>query len=398
MRMVLNKPVDKIIYHMSGLFPRNHKLWVFGGQNGSFSCNTKYLFIEASLRYAEQLDCIWISKNKETIRNVRAMGFRAQTPYSLKGFYYCLRAGFYFINNHTKEIGFNLSKGSCYINLWHGIPLKKIQADNKKRISKEKDSVNSGLIERFFRPKKFFKYNYILSPSRYVTKYSFETAFNLDEGRFLEYGYPRTDVLFYSNEEIDSFLINYEPLLFNFVCFLNSKAKVFMYAPTWRDTEDDLLTISGIDFKDLNCRLKAINGCFLLKLHPYTKLNLSSLEGLDCICVVDSDKDIYPLMKYIDVLITDYSSIYFDFILQDKKVVFFAFDFDSYLKGCRDLYFDYNEVTPGAKVYNYSELVHALFNDNNDEFKLERERVRKKFWGDYSGGAASALIERLLYL
>ena len=83
-------------------------------------------------------------------------------------------------------------------------------------------------------------------------------------------------------------------------------------------------------------------------------------EDYSNIRVLDNESDMYPLFANVDLLITDYSSIFFDFLLTDKPVLFYPYDKDAYLTQDRSMYDDYDSVTPGHKAYNFEELYSKL--------------------------------------
>lgn len=400
-RSVFSRPFEKLIYNMVGFVTRDKKLWVMGAQKKSFSCNPKYFFISSSLNKDLGVRCVWISRDNNVVSEVRKMGFEAENIRSIKGVYYCIRAGFYFVNSDTKDISFVLSNGASYVNLWHGVPLKKIQNDNDKnetnnlRVERRR---RASVFDKIFNPRDLFIYDYILSPSEYVSEYSLSSAFDIPVERCLPAGYPRTDILFENKDEVRSHVVRYNQELLPVLSWIEGKEKVFLYAPTWRDTKEDFIEASGIDFVELNRWLGEKGFCFLLKMHPYTKIDFAEIEKLENIKVLDRKIDIYPLMVYVDVLITDYSSIYFDFLLADKPIVFFSFDINDYLKDCRSFYMDYDDVTPGFKVYSYSDLIGALSNPDNETWVAERKRVREKFWDNRSGNSSEILARELLKL
>ena len=96
--------------------------------------------------------------------------------------------------------------------------------------------------------------------------------------------------------------------------------------------------------------------------------------------VINKDADPYVFLKMADVLITDYSSIYFDYLLLDRPIIFFDYDLKEYLNDSRELYFDYDEFTPGEKVSNYHELKKAIFKSVNSdkEYTTGYSEFRKK--------------------
>jgi CDP-glycerol glycerophosphotransferase len=115
---------------------------------------------------------------------------------------------------------------------------------------------------------------------------------------------------------------------------------------------------------------------------------------------VESSSDAYPLLKDVDLLVTDYSSIFFDFLLLDRPVVFFSYDLRSYLSDDRQMYFDYDSMTPGPKVQTTSALLGAVSEaiSGKDEWKQERERVRNLVFAHTDGNSASRLLHELFPL
>lgn len=104
-------------------------------------------------------------------------------------------------------------------------------------------------------------------------------------------------------------------------------------------------------------------------------------------------EDIYPLLPVSDYLITDYSSIYFDYLLLNKEIIFYPFDYTEYVNEDRKLYFDYDEITPGEKVYTFEKLLDTLSILNNLDFSKEREQIKNKFWRFQDGDSSSRIYE-----
>lgn len=401
LRQLFKNPHKKLIYFLSGLVPRNPNLWVVGAQKNSFNCNPKYFFLHAqtseTLKKAGIRVC-WISGSKDTVKQIQEQGLPAFYEKSFKGRALCLRAKLYFYNCSLKDISFHLSKGATRINLWHGIPLKKIQYDNSLRENTLKALEAMKQNKTFnclFNPEVLPENDYVLSPSNYVTEYGFQSAFRLPIQQFVTTGYPRTDIFSYSREQLTSLISQHNPDLLDLVSTAQKSDQTLLYAPTWRDTDTDFIKLTGINFGALNKKLKELNYLLLIKLHPYTRVDTSQLTALSNIKLVDNRSDIYPVMPFIDKLITDYSSIYFDYLLLDRPVIFFPFDLDDYLKNCRDFYLNYKDVTPGPIAHNASELELCIF-DRDDAFTEQRHLTRKQFWQHEAGGSSERLINAVM--
>ena len=118
------------------------------------------------------------------------------------------------------------------------------------------------------------------------------------------------------------------------------------------------------------------------------------MEKYDNIIMYDNSKDIQPLLKLSDVLITDYSSVYVDYLLLDRPVIFFPYDYEKYIQKDRDLLFDYDWITPGPKCYSQDELQKTLSDcilGQKDDFVANREEIKNLAF-KYKDGNASRRI------
>ena len=167
--------------------------------------------------------------------------------------------------------------------------------------------------------------------------------------------------------------------------------KTILYAPTFRDTNRfDRKT--PIEWGRLNNLLKKNDATFLIKLHRFDCSNPMK-ENFSHIKVLHNESDIYPLFSKVDLLITDYSSIFFDFLLTDKPVLFYPYDKDDYLTKDRSMYDEYNSVTPGHKAYNFKgfyEKLELFFKDPNNlkDNDLDYNLI-KKIYNRYNDSYAS---------
>lgn len=160
--------------------------------------------------------------------------------------------------------------------------------------------------------------------------------------------------------------------------------------PTWRDSGNNFILDSGIDFEKLNIKLLETNSFFILKLHPNTKLNIN-LEEYSNIFYFPKNIELYNFFNYVDVLITDYSSVFFDFLLTRKKIIYFPFDIDDYINE-RGFSFDYSEVTISDNtVYNFKELLVEMVKEDN--FSVKYKQITNKIWDIKDGNAAKRISD-----
>lgn len=377
------------VYALSGLIPRNKRLWVFGSTFGRrFADNPRYLYLYLTQNVdREKIRPVWISRDREILQTLNENGCEAYHVHSLKGALCCLRAGVYFYDNYPKDISHWLSAGAKKINLWHGVPLKKIQMDNiHDQVRHPVDRRQKALyaLRRFTDEKPS---DYIVATSEFYAPV-FMSAFATQN--VLTTGYPRTDV--FTGGKIKNLLLPCERKSYEKITSQSGRKKVFLYMPTFRDSER--IFFEKVDLQRLHVFLRSNNMLLCVKLHCKSKLKkeFEKLQG-DNIEVIDPNADPYVYIKSSDILITDYSSIYFDYLLSGKPIIFFDYDLKEYLENSREMYFEYEEFTPGPKAEDqkgleermleaahgavegmtdkYSEIAYKAFG-NNKEHSSER--------------------------
>lgn len=371
-------------YPFSFLFPRSKNKWAFGSFRGAFNDNAKYFFIHCSNHYKE-VDSVWLSKSKATVRLVRSKGLKSYFIGSPKGIWYALTSKYWFFNSYTSDIMYAFSGGAVCVNLWHGVGLKRTEFN-----------ITSGkLAERYqerrpkevyYHPESFRRPDWLLTSTPFQTD-MFASAFRIPVERCLEYGYPRNVILTCPERERMDFMQRYEPAATKKLIeqIADGKySKVFVYMPTWRDSQVDVFTQS-FDMPRLDALLKERNELLLLKPHTNVHVNHNDFERLQNIRFVDGKVDAYPILPYTDVLITDYSSILYDYILlPGKDVILYLYDYADYLKD-RDLYYPFDENVVGRKIYDFDGLYQCIASGDYAINAIDKQRIVDKFWGDTAG-------------
>ena len=139
------------------------------------------------------------------------------------------------------------------------------------------------------------------------------------------------------------------------------------------------------------------------KFHSAEKnTHLQNLQNHPSFLNLPADTDIYSYLDLIDIVITDYSSIGFDFLLWDRPVIFFPYDLDYYKNHDRKLIFDYEKFTPGPKVYTIEDLEDIILepfdqivSNYNQKHKKHSEEVSKLIYGDYKNYNIFHLIKQI---
>ncbi|MCX7641045.1 MAG: CDP-glycerol glycerophosphotransferase family protein [Elusimicrobiales bacterium] len=369
------------VYFISGFINRDENIIVFGSYMGNrFADNPKYLFLYLNKYFKEKKRYIWITRKKEISKKLKERGFESYSLYSLKGLYYALKAKYYVFDVKSNDICYWTSKGSVKINLWHGIPLKKIEHDmgvDSKYFGK---SVFKKCVYKIFGPWIYESPDFVLTTSSTLLNI-FSSAFNINFQNIIVSNYPRNIALFkeLTGEDIGISNINFDKIK----KIKNEGFKIVFYLPTFRDkTGDNFFEI--IDFNLINDFCVENKIIFLIKPHPIANINIC-LSNFENIILLHKYEDIYPYLRLSDILVTDYSSVFFDYYLTEKPIIFFNYDLDEYLSKNRQMYFGYNETCIGWKAPNFSELISSIEDalKNPDKYKLEVEKLISQFFEKY---------------
>ncbi len=369
-----------LIYPFSFLSFRRKKRYAFGGARGSFNDNSKYLFIYCQENHKD-IDAAWLSIDKETVKRIKSLGFKAYYILSVKGFYHALTSKYWFFNTYTTDIMFCLSGSAKCVNLWHGVGLKRIEFNVTSGKLADR-YVKKKLKEVFYQPGAFRRPDFFLSSTPFQT-YAFAKAFRINESQCLELGYPRNHILTDNEEERTKFISAYEPTETKSIIskLRSGYEKTFIYMPTWRDSQLNIFAQS-FDLDALQTIMSEKNSLMVLKPHSNTIVDKSVFHKYPNIMLLDSHIDIYAILPYTDVLITDYSSVLYDYILMDgKDVILYLYDYNEYVKE-RDFFYPFDENVTGKSVYNFKELCDCIRSSDYKMDETHRQEIINKFWGD----------------
>ena len=381
----LISPLMFLIYCLVYFLPRNRRSWVFGSGVGvNFSDNAKYLFLYCSSE--KDINCYWITKNKDLVESLRNDGLNAYYKYSAKGLWLSLSSKVYVYDSRTGSINHWASAGAIKVNLWHGSPLKTIDRDitvkhNAFYIGNHTWGIKRYLV-RMIMPEWFVVADLMIATSEKVKGY-FNSAFGSKKIEVT--GYPRNDII--SNPSLYARYLVFEQNIIDSI----STEKTILYAPTFRDT-NRFNREAPIEWGRLNDLLRKNDATFLIKLHRHD-YSMAIKEEYSNIRVLDNESDMYPLFSKVDLLITDYSSIFFDFLLTDKPVLFYPYDKEDYLTKDRSMYDEYDTVTPGHKAYDFNGFYEKLelFFKHPDALKesVLDYQVIKKMYNQYNDSDGS---------
>ncbi len=134
----------------------------------------------------------------------------------------------------------------------------------------------------------------------------------------------------------------------------------------------------------------------ILYIKPHGKIN-TQLSSSNRVIFLDWNYDIYEILKNCDILITDYSSVFIDFLLTEKPIIFAPFDFEDYIKH-REFYFDYYSYTPGPKTKNWNEVKYwiAKFIEDPEQYREERKKMLYFFHTYHDGKSCERVFKELM--
>ena len=359
------------LYYLSRLVPRKKDVIVFGSNNGnSMGDNPKYIY--NILRENPNFKCVWILHNADAVKELSSKGIEAYYFKSKEGIKYQLTSK-YFVHSHSINDDFYriFLGGGISFNTWHGVGVKKIWAANPESFIYQALHTG-GLRGKVFR--KYVKTNqaketYIFCTSPTMVSH-FTYTFLLDETKLPIMGQARNDVFFDESLEDRNVPQWYKD------------EKVILYMPTHRNRgEDDRDINEVLDFSEIDriCSEKGYK--FVVKAHMFS--NIGDIKGYKNIANFSTmSYDSQTLLKYADVLVTDYSSAYSDYLMLDRPEIFYCYDLEWFQKQSNAFYFDYLKVTPGPKVRTFGELCAALGNIEkaDEDYRRQRKEILNMYY------------------
>jgi len=356
-----------ILAFLSYFIPKNKNMFLMGSKDAQkFVGNTKYFFLYLC-KNRDAFNCkpFWITANKKLLKNLKEKNLPVVYLYSFKGFRTILRSNYLLWTHGLNGISYSsyLPGKFNLVQTNHGPTMKKLYLDPEFRLP------IIGWLHTYLMKKGWRKWHTVLAISNsdkddLVKKLQNENVYVL--------GYPRNDVLF------DPELI-YE----NFKKKLNLEKynKVILYCPTYRDVPSKKRPFSRKFLEKLNSYLEKNNSILLMKFHVDEKIpdlvdNLPYIND-----VTNQVEDLQDLMIYSDLLITDYSSLVFEYALVDKPIIFYPYDYDEYFQHRGTVYDYYNEF-PGPFAKNEGDVLDLIQNADNffiqQDYQLKFKKFKKK--------------------
>lgn len=378
-----------LIVPVAFLVPRRRDyIAVIGKHGGKFIDNGKYFFLQGAPLVAPGMTMAFITDRRDVYRMLADV-----KPPHVVMFYPSLRSIWFLLRASTAVFetgGWNLkNRGHLLIRarlvqLWHGVGFKKLT----KHGAWQKDDTPDGRWGNILTSAVHhlrgvrFHYDVFTSTSTFYDEHVFRECMWARE--FLITGYPRNTYGDFPGADPSLVLKNVDSNVADRLGqWQASGTRIVIVAPTLRTDSSTPLVLDRAVFERLEAFGQEHNVVFLFKFHPNTG-GASEVVSPHVFFIL-ADSDIYPIMRCASALVTDYSSIYMDYLVADKPVHFFIPDFHKKGAGVGDLQLDFETMTPGPKVTDWEQLCISLLEQwRNDTYTEQRARLRKLAFDDLS--------------
>lgn len=375
-------PVMKRLYKLMRMAPLDKDTIVFESGQGKQYADSPRAIHEELVRQGDTRKKVWIYHKRLPVTDKYTTVVKRHSP----AFFWHLATAKYWVNNHNFPNYIHRRRQGKYIQTWHGTPLKRMFLDQDNFYGRD-----PGYVDRV--KEASAQWNALVSPSPYATA-AMQSSYGY-KGPVYELGYPRNDVL--RGPNTDEIRRNFRHRL-----AIPPEQTVVLYAPTFRDDQPTTRGRFAFDWPfDPEAFVERFgsNVTLLLRTHFLINTKLEIPESLRSnIIDVSRVPDINELFLASDMLVTDYSSSFFDYSVLERPIIFFAYDLENYRDNLRGFYLDYEKDLPGP-IATTAEILFDEIDKATSMTQVDREQLRsfaRKYAPNDDGHAAKRVIERLL--
>nr|WP_221420631.1 CDP-glycerol glycerophosphotransferase family protein [Conyzicola lurida] len=357
----------------SGVIPRRRDLWVFGSGPGiGEGALALYRVVRAS---DPSLSLLWLARDERDLDAAEALGIPAVLKSSRQGLLATLRARVVVVTHGFGDANRYGIRGAFVVQLWHGIPLKLINLDSPATV-RTRLLPDSALVRRLMR----FMYRGgaraidLMPAASAVSASRLRSAFALPADRVVVTGDPRDDVMVAGTESERT--ATARALLFGSLGLEPTGQRVLLYAPTWRDGEIDPGIPTADEWRRIVGVLERTDSLLVVRPHPHGVGDYAdgfALSPRIRLLGAQQRTDVTPVLPAVDVLITDYSSIAFDFALTGRPILFLSPDVETY-EASRGLYVPYDTFSGGAEVRDWGAVLDLVATVDEPDARARLER------------------------
>ncbi|MGH3458530.1 CDP-glycerol glycerophosphotransferase family protein, partial [Aeromicrobium sp.] len=399
-RKLLGLPLYACSAVISLLVPRSDRLWVFGSGIG-LGEGALPLFRLAQRRVGDSTRLVWLAGSAAELDEARALGFESIRKNGLRGFWTTLRARVIVVTHGFGDANRYGVRGGFVVQLWHGLPFKHLHLDSGSTYAVS-FLPDVGIMRRLvgFAYRRAGRGLSLFPVSSERVKPSIVSGFGILPENVVVAGDPRDDVLLAGDEAERREAARKQ--LDEAVPDLPPAARVVLFAPTWRDGALDPTVPSSSEWEAIAAWLDRHDAVLLVRTHPLgrgsyangpvrsTRVRLLGPELL---------RDVNRVLWAVDAVVTDYSSIVFDFALVGRPVVFYAPDLATYTS-TRGFYVPFDEFTGGRAVTTWADtldrLTSALTEDADGPAHRHAHHLRTEFFDVLDGRAGERVLDETL--
>jgi CDP-glycerol glycerophosphotransferase len=380
------------------IVPRTDRLWVFGSGIGPGE-GALPLLRHSHERLGSDVRLVWLASTPAELELARSLGLDAVQKLSARGLWLTMRARVHVVTHGQGDINRYGARGGFLVQLWHGIPLKRLHLDSPAALAAPSPLARF-IIARGLRTVGRQIALFAVSSERVVSRIC--SAFGLSRDQVVVSGDPRDDVLLEgrADERRARARVAIEAAVGPLAA-----GPVVMYAPTWREGAGDPAQPDDRTWHDIVAWLDRVDGTLLVRSHPLGVGDYDAGSALSPrVRLLDPQllAEVTPVLPAVDHLVTDYSSVAYDFSLTDGTMVFLAADVTNYLDS-RGLYEPYRTFTGGRHVATWQ---HAL--DLLDELvrgepeataaaQAHTRWLRDEHFDHLDGHAAERVFEHIMW-
>ena len=369
----------------------DNKMVFFSSFNGKYYTDSPkaiYLYMKNNPEF-KNYKFIWAFKEPENYKELEDENTILVKQNTKKYEEYLAKSKYWIINYRIYDYIYP-KKEQVYVQCWHGTPLKRLGCD----LQKTENALNTlnEVKKKWHREAQ--KVDFVISPSKFTTE-KLSSALDLKsvnkEDCMIEQGYPRNDFL-YNYTEDDVKRIKEK------IGIDKINKKIILYAPTWRDNQHQAgvgyTYKTEVDFDKLQKELQD-EYIILFRAHYFVSNSFDFEKYKGFIYNVSDIDDVNEIYIVSDILITDYSSVFFDYANLKRPMIFYMYDFEEYKDEMRGFYIDTNEL-PGEITKTEDELIKAIKNIQNFEYTEKYRNFNDKFNYLDDGQATKRTVEKIL--
>lgn len=339
--------------------PRRGDLWVFG--SGPGIGEGALALYRVAERAAPDRRLLWLARDETDLAAAAALGIPAVLKSSRRGLWATLRARVIVVTHGFGDANRYGIRGGFVVQLWHGIPLKRINLDSAETL-RTRLLPDSTLVRRMLRVmyRTAARSIDIMPAASEISAVRLRSAFELPDRRVVVTGDPRDDVLLVGEDAQRSAAAR--ALVADRLGLGPTDSRILLYAPTWRDGDVDPGIPTAAEWAAIVALLESTDSLLLVRPHPHGVGDYAAGPRLsERVRMFDSRlcTDVTPALPAVDMLITDYSSIAYDFALTGRPIVFLAPDVAAYTAS-RGLYTPYSSFSGGSETASWAEALDLI--------------------------------------